>query len=241
MLRILDEIHPALKEIIRDHLLPLKGALLQQSSSEIGTLLANVATEIQPKVDALIKKRLGANDAIQVQISGAQLQGALAQLEGYVDIGKTLGTAALAAVLASQGVPPHVLYPASEEEADPFDAREIAEGVMVASVVNMSKGSRFGEIIKQVNPVEWVGNFIHHHFKGNEIDQEINRLIAEVTTSIHYQLREYASSQVFEPAEMALKAAKQQLDGLIAEEKQDGLTLTRRREEVANDILTLGT
>ena len=105
----------------------------------------------------------------------------------------------------------------------------------------MSKGSRFGEIIKQVNPVEWVGNFIHHHFKGNEIDQEINRLIAEVTTSIHYQLREYASSQVFEPAEMALKAAKQQLDGLIAEEKQDGLTLTRRREEVANDILTLGT
>jgi hypothetical protein len=120
-----------------------------------------------------------------------------------------------------------------------LETTEIAEGVMAASVINMTKGSRLGDVIRQVNPIELAGNFAQRHFKEKKIDQEINRLIAAVTTSIHDQLSEYTSTQIFDPAENALLSAKKQLDGLIAEEKQDDATITRRRDEVANDILTL--
>ncbi len=238
--RILDEMHPALKEIVSSHLMPLKLVLPKQSTTEISAVLTSISSEIQPQVAALLKKRLDRDIAIEVQISDAQLQTSLAKLEGYVDVGKTIGTAALAMALAAHGVPPQIFGNSTEDDADTLDSAEIVEGVMVASVVNMSKGSRFGDLISKVNPAELAANFLHQHFKEREIEQEINRLIADVTTRIQNQLSEYTTSQVFEPAENALKAAKQQLDGLIAEERQEAIVMTKRRDEVANDILSLG-
>jgi hypothetical protein len=136
-------------------------------------------------------------------------------------------------------VPLHILDSLSEQESDALDATEITEGIIAASVVNMSKGSKLGNIINQINPIALLGNYAGDYFKKSKIDQEINKLIADTSSSIKYQLREYATSQVFEPAENALQAAKQQLDALIAEEKQDDLVLAKRREDVANDILSL--
>lgn len=240
VLRTLDEIHPELKEIVKTNLLPLKVVLPQKSNNEISTELASISSLIQPQVTTLLKRRLDKDVAIKVQISDAQLQASLAKLDGYVDIGKTIGTAALAMALANYGVHPQMFDSSSEHDMDTLDSSEIAGGIMVASVVNMSKGSRFGDLVKQVNPVEWGGNLVQRYFKEREIEQEINRLIADVTTRIQSQLHDYTTTQVFEPAENALRASKKQLDGLIAEERQEATVMTKRREEVANDILALG-
>ena len=237
--RVLDEMHSALKEIVSGHLMPLKLVLPKQSTTEMSAAFATVSADLQIQVAALIKKRLGGDGEIQVQVNESQLQAALSKLDGFIDMGKTVGTAALAMALAAHGVPPQVLGTLPEAEPDMLEATDVAEGVMVASVVNMSKGSRLGDVIRQVNPIEWAGNFASRHFKEKEISQEINRLIAVVTTSIQDQLSEYTAMQLFDPAEKALMSAKIQLDILIAEEKQEDATLVSRRDEMANDILIL--
>jgi|GEM_PF-3445493 len=237
--RILDEMHPALKEIVSSQLIPLKLLLPKQSTSEMSATFTAVSADLQIQVSALIKKRLGGDGEIQVQVNESQLQAALSKLDGFIDMGKTVGTAALAMALAAHGVPPQVLGTLPEAEPDLLEATDVADGVMVASVVNMSKGSRLGDVIRQVNPIEWAGNFASRHFKEKEISQEINRLIAAVTNSIQDQLSEYTAMQIFDPAEKALMSAKIQLDGLISEEKQEDTTLATKRVEVANDILTL--
>lgn len=244
VMRVIGNMRTALRAIVSEHVSTLKTALLSADAQSTGGIVASVQPALQADVSALISMQLGDAEGIRTKIDAAKLQAALGKLENLVDIGKTIGTAAMVAYLVPTN--PHLATPlltsvVEEDNPEMNLTAEVMEGVAGAGLVRMAHGSRLGHILEQVNPVEWAGDWLHGYFKEKTLDSGIDALVNEITRSILAQLQRYATEQVFAPLESAYQAGQQQLDELGKQEKQDASTIKAQRDKIADDILSLQT
>jgi len=219
-----------LKTIISNRLTVLRTI---NDTQEAQQHLQSMQEEIQLSVDNNIKRFLDTDIALNLPSSMlVSLQTEITEILRYVDVGKTVGTFILADLLI-----PGSGAVGAAEGASGVAAREAAKtATKVATKVAWL--STVGKIMKEINPVEHVGDFLQKSWIGSKLENSAMQITSNVLSNVFMAI-EGETNSMFEEYNNTLKAKQTLLQELYRQRDEKFDEFDRIKDDINQDIKSL--
>ena len=223
-----------LKTIISNRLTVLRTI---NDTQEAQQHLQSMQEEIQLSVDNNIKRFLDTDIALNLPSSMlVSLQTEITEILRYVDVGKTVGTFILADLLI-----PGSGAVGAAEGAGGVAAREVAKTTAKTAAKVATKVawlSTVGKIMKEINPVEHVGDFLQKSWIGSKLENSAMQITSNVLSNVFMAI-EGETNSMFEEYNNTLKAKQTLLQELYRQRDEKFDEFDRIKDDINQDIKSL--
>jgi len=223
-----------LKTIVSNRLTVLRTI---NDAQEAQQHLQSMQEEIQLSVDNNIKRFLDTDIALNLPSSMlVSLQTEITEILRYVDVGKMVGTFIVADLLI-----PGSGAVGAAEGTGAVAAREAAKTAAKTATKVATKVawlSTVGKIIKEINPVEHVGDFLQKSWIGSKLENSAMQITSNVLSNVFMAI-EGETNSMFEEYNNTLKAKQTLLQELYRQRDEKFNEFDRLKDDINQDIKSL--
>jgi predicted GTPase len=209
-----------LKDKIENILSQFSGTLSNVGENERNEVISEMVTNIQNSITSIVKSYF---EELSIQLDDfsstfERMNLSLKNIEQNTEIGKMVGTAILTAVILPGG---SILATAGEvgtgvviqnvaKQTSKDEVKQTSkEGVKQTSKETTSNSLEvFGKLIRTINPVEHIANYISFKAKEKNIDSWLMSASSQISDNVVLQLKSIYNIEIIKPIENELNELK---------------------------------
>ncbi len=194
-----------------------------ENTKQMSEVLNGLAESISAVILPLIKKQFSQFGHVMFKIDNHNLQQQIQDITKQTEFFRMVGTALLGAILTWSSA----------------GGLTAAQGVIAGGATKVVLNEAFSKIVQQVNPVDWLADYVGKKQRASIIQKEVVNIGQEISVDIIEHVRNSVNNDIIEPQKAALQAAEANLNNLLKDETNDIAKLNQERAAVDQLILAL--
>jgi GTPase SAR1 family protein len=203
----------------------------------VGALFSELTQRLSTESQAMLRTFRADLEAPAVLGGIAGLAARLRRVDDLVDVGVTTITAVVTAAVSAGTSLAANAGEAAAGAAVRKTASDLAKRTATSRFGKFVSG--IGQVLRGINPFEWIGDAVRHYWKGKIAEEELRGIARTTAQQVCLELEQVLERDVFLPVEQGLRDSQDALRSLQKQRADDLATLRRAREAIQNDIETI--